>query len=104
EDAWRSLSLQDAATLPLDLVREMNAYIDRTEPFKLAKDPQQAARLDAVLHNATIALYRALVALLPILPEKATAGLAQLGVDVAGRTFDDLMANPPAPGHRLGAG
>ncbi len=92
--AWTSLELQSAATLAIDLVREMNGYIDRTEPFKLAKDELQAARLDAVLHHAAIALYRALIALLPVLPDKAAAGLKQMNVNVEGRTFADLMANP----------
>ena len=103
-NAWREMRLQDAATLPLDLARAANVYIDRTEPFKLAKDASQNARLDAVLHHATVAIYRALVALLPVLPERAAAGLRQLNVDPAGRTFDDLMQNPPPPGHPLTAG
>ncbi len=102
--AWAELRLQDAATLPIELARAMNVYIDQTEPFKLAKDEQQAARLDAVLATATTMAYRALVALLPILPEKATAGLTQMGVDVGGRTLDDLMQSPPTPGHQLGGG
>lgn len=100
--AWSDLRLHDAATLALDLVREMNGYIDRTEPFKLAKDESQAARLDAVLHQAAVAVYRALVALIPVLPEKAIAGLAQMNVSIEGRTFADLMAHPPAPGHPFG--
>jgi len=102
--AWSDLRLQDAAVLPIELARAMNAYIDQTEPFKLAKDEAQAARLDAVLATATTAIYRALVALLPVLPEKASAGLRQLGVDPAGRTLGELMATPPAAGHGLGEG
>ena len=102
QTAYEKLCLQDAATLPIALIREMNGYIDRTEPFKLAKDESKQARLDAVLHRGAIMLYRALVALLPVLPDKATAGLAQMNVNPAGRTFADLMANPPQPGHRFG--
>ena len=102
--AWTEMRLQDAATLPLELARETNGFIDRTEPFKLAKDASQGGRLDAVLHHATVAVYRCLVALLPVLPERAAAGLRQLNVDPAGRTFDDLMRNPPQPGHKLTAG
>jgi hypothetical protein len=40
--------------------------------------------------------------LLPIMPEKAAAGLKQLGVDATGRTLKDLFAAPPAPGSKLG--
>ena len=102
--AWRELRLQDAATLPVELARAMNVYIDQTEPFKLAKDEQQAARLDAVLATAATMAYRALVALLPILPDKAAAGLAQMNVEVGNRTLMDLMASPPEVGHQLGGG
>ncbi|MEM7806734.1 MAG: methionine--tRNA ligase [Planctomycetota bacterium] len=103
-EAWTELRLQDAVTLPVELARKMNAYIDQTEPFKLAKDESQSARLDAVLATATAALYQTLVALLPVLPSKAAAGLEQLGVEVAGRTFDDLRQSAPTAGHQLGAG
>jgi methionyl-tRNA synthetase len=102
--AWQELRLQDAVTLPVELARKMNGYIDQTEPFKLAKDASQAARLDAVLATATAALYQTLVALLPVLPTKAAAGLEQLGVDVSGKTLDELRQAAPAAGHQLGAG
>ena len=102
--AYDELRLQDVVTLPLELARTMNGYIEATEPFKLAKDEAQRSRLDAVLSHAAVAIYRALVALLPVMPQRAAAGLAQLNIDPAGRTFDDLMANPPRPGYRLGAG
>ena len=45
-----------------------NGYIDATEPFKLAKDPANAARLDTVLNIAAHSIHQCLVALLPILP------------------------------------
>ena len=44
------------------------------------------------------------VGLLPILPEKAKAGLAQLGVDIEGKTLADLLENPLPAGHKLGTG
>lgn len=102
--AYEELRLQDVVTLPLELARAMNAYIEATEPFRLAKDESQRARLDAVLAHSAVAIYRVLVALLPVMPLKAAEGLAQLNVDPVGGSFDDLMANPPRPGHRLGAG
>jgi methionyl-tRNA synthetase len=49
------------------------------------------------------AIYRVLVGLLPVLPEKAAAGLAQLGVDPAGKTLAELFAAPLPAGHKLGA-
>jgi methionyl-tRNA synthetase len=103
-DSYQRLALQDCATLPLDLARATNGYIDSTAPFSLAKDPAKASRLDTVLNLSAQSIYSALVALLPILPEKAAAGLAQLGVNPAGRTLDWLLATPLPAGQKLGEG
>lgn len=103
-EAYQKLALQQAATLPIELARATNGYIDATEPFKLAKDPQQAERLDTVLHLACQCIYQVLVALLPVIPQKAADGLAQLNVNVNGRTLADLFASPLQPGHKLGEG
>lgn len=103
-EAYDRVALQQAAQLPVDLARATNGYIDATEPFKLAKDPANAARLDTVLALSCQAIYRALVALLPVLPEKAAAGLAQLGVSAEGQTLDALYSATPAQGHKLGEG
>jgi methionyl-tRNA synthetase len=103
-DAYAKLELQQCALSPIELARATNGYIDATAPFSLAKDPAKAGRLDTVLNLSAQAIYHALVALLPILPEKAAAGLAQLGVDITGRTLSQLIgANLPA-GAKLGEG
>jgi methionyl-tRNA synthetase len=101
---YARLELQQAALLPVELARAANGYIEATAPFKLAKDPAQAARLDTVLHTATQAIYAALVGSLPVLPEKAAAGLGQLNVEVAGKTLPQLFATPLPAGHALGQG
>src|SRR5438094_7509839 len=85
--AYDACDLQQCALLPIELARHANGYIDATRPFSLAKDPAQAVGLDTVLHLSTMAIYVALVALLPMLPEKAAAGLEQLGVNVTVRTL-----------------
>ncbi len=102
--AYEKIELQQAALLPIELARATNGYIDATAPFTLAKDPAQASRLDTVLNLSAQAIYRALVALLPILPEKAAAGLAQLGIDVEGKTLDQLLAADLPAGQKLGEG
>jgi len=101
---YGKLELQSAALLPMDVARAVNGYIEATEPFKLAKDAAKATRLDTVLNVAARAIYRALVGLLPILPEKAAAGLQQLGVDVAGKSFAELYAATPQAGCKFGEG
>ncbi len=98
------LALQDCVLLPVELARLTNGYIDARAPFKLAKDPAKAEELKAVMWRSIQAIYRVLVGLLPVLPEKAAAGLAQLGVDVAGKSLEQLLAQPLPAGHKLGAG
>jgi methionyl-tRNA synthetase len=102
--AYQRLELQQCALLPIELARATNGYIEATAPFKLAKDPAQGARLDTVLNIASQAVYASLVALLPVLPEKAAAGLGQLGVEVAGKRLPELFGTPLATGQRFGAG
>ena len=103
-DAYGRLALQECATLPIELVRAVDGYIEATAPFKLAKDPAQAGRLDTVLNVIARGMHAALVGLLPVLPERAAIGLAQLGVDVAGKSLAELYDAAPTAGHRLGTG
>jgi methionyl-tRNA synthetase len=87
--------------LPVELARAANSYIDQTKPWALEKDPAQAQQLDTVLNLCVQACKTALAALLPILPDKAAAGLRQLNVDSVGATLEALPAELPA-GHALG--
>jgi methionyl-tRNA synthetase len=103
-DAYRRIALQECALLPVELARATNGYIDATAPFKLKNDDAKARRLDTVLNRAAQAIKTALVALLPVLPEKAAAGLSQLGVSVEGRTLGELLATELPAGHRIGEG
>jgi len=100
--AYESLELQQCALLPIELARAGQRLHRCDGPVQTRQDPTQAARLDTILNLATQATYQALVGLLPILPEKAAAGLAQLGVDIAGRTIGDLLGKPLPAGHKLG--
>lgn len=101
---YQSLELQHAATAPIELARTANGYIDATRPFSLAKEPAQSARLDTVLNLSAQAIKNALLALLPILPEKAAAGLAQLGVEFQNKTLPELLTTPLPAGHRVNQG
>ena len=101
--AYERLELQQGAMLPVELARAVNGYVDATEPFKLAKDPEQSARLDTVLNTAAQVVHRCLICLLPILPEKAAMGLQQLSIDPAGKTLRQLYDHPPLDGAVLAA-
>lgn len=64
----------------LEAVRYANKYIADTQPWKLAKDDSQQARLDTVLYNCLEALRIAAVALEPVIPSKSQELLNQLGL------------------------
>jgi len=103
-DAYARLALHECATLPIELARATNGYIEATAPFKLAKDPAQAGRLDTILNSSAQAMKIALSAMLPILPGKALEGLRQLNVPVEGKTLAQLTDEPLAAGHVIGPG
>jgi methionyl-tRNA synthetase len=99
--AYERLELQKCAMIPMDLARAVNGYIDATAPFKLAKDPATLHRAKTVLHISAQAIYRVLAALMPILPEKAVEGLAQMNINPQGVAIGDLLNKDLAPGHVL---
>jgi methionyl-tRNA synthetase len=102
--AYAKCELQHCALLPVELARTTNGYIDATAPFKLAKDPAMSSRLDTVLHVSSQAIFAALVGLLPVLPEKALAGLKQLGAAIEGKGIDQLLADGLPVGHPISPG
>jgi methionyl-tRNA synthetase len=63
------------------LVRELNAYIQEEQPWQLAKDESQAARLDEVLYTLAEGLRVVSVLAHPFLPEATGKLLAALGQD-----------------------
>ncbi|MCE9543832.1 MAG: methionine--tRNA ligase, partial [Verrucomicrobia bacterium] len=65
----------------IDLVNRANALVDTSAPWKLAKDPGQAERLDAVLSTLILSARAAATLLLPIAPEAAAEILRQIGLE-----------------------
>ena len=76
----RQYRLQDGLVTIWTLVRVGNEYVERTAPFKLAKEPGQAARLDEVLYNLCECCRVLGVLLSPYLPDTAGRILKQLGL------------------------
>jgi methionyl-tRNA synthetase len=62
-----------------ELVRRVNQYVQETEPWKLAKDPEAASELDSTLYGIAEGLRVASVLVLPFMPESAERVLAALG-------------------------
>ncbi|RFC42569.1 MAG: methionyl-tRNA synthetase [Verrucomicrobia bacterium] len=83
------------------LARTCNQLIESSAPWKLAKDPDQAARLDAVLYHLAEALRLVAILLSPVLPEAALGILAQLNVAAPPHLADAVWGGLP-DGHLLG--
>ncbi len=93
---YEGFDLQQCALAPIELARAVNVYIDETAPYKLARKPEAQGRLNTILNLSVGAIHQALAALIPVLPEKAPAGLLQLGVDASCLSWSGLSSGLPA--------
>ncbi len=62
------------------LVRRTNQYIEQSEPWRLARQPEQQARLDTVLSAAAESLRLLAIFLTPAMPASCERILGQLGL------------------------
>ncbi|MGA2557768.1 MAG: class I tRNA ligase family protein, partial [Verrucomicrobiota bacterium] len=98
---YRGHLLQEALLCISALITRANQYIDQTSPFKLAKDPAQAAKLDDILYTLAEVCRALGVLLWPVIPGTAEKLQRQLGF--AGAQPNLLTPTPPiAAGHLLG--
>jgi methionyl-tRNA synthetase len=97
------IQLQSALQMIWSLVTRANQYVDHTAPFKLAKDPAQATRLDEVLYNLAEVCRILAVLLWPFLPETASKIYAQLGLSGAPDKFAETRWGGLKSGHSIGA-
>jgi methionyl-tRNA synthetase len=94
--------LQTALETIWGLVNRANQYVDYTAPFKLAKDPTQAARLDEVLYNLAETCRVLAVLLWPFLPTTATRIGGQLRLTSSPAIFEQSAWGGLSPGHTIG--
>ena len=78
-----TLALHDGAAAAFSLVDATNEFIAETAPWKLAKDPAGAGRLDAVLFEVAEAIRLAAVMLLPVMPSSSAEILRRVGESAA---------------------
>ncbi len=72
-------ALHEGAAAAFKLVSAANNYIAETQPWALAKDPAQAARLNGVLADTAEAVRIAAILLAPIMPSSSIEILRRLG-------------------------
>jgi methionyl-tRNA synthetase len=85
--AMDGFALHEGVAAAYELVDATNGFIADSAPWKLAKDPANAARLDAVLFEAAEAVRVAAVMLQPVIPSSSTEMLRRIGAPEAGSSL-----------------
>lgn len=94
--------LQSALQSIWSIVNRANQYVDQTAPFKLAKDPAQATRLDEVLYNLVETCRILAVLLWPFIPDTATKIFSQLNLSGEPNAFAAAKWGELGAGHKIG--
>jgi methionyl-tRNA synthetase len=94
--------LQDALQTIWSLVTRANQYIDQTAPFKLAKDPANAQRVDEILYNLVETCRILAVLIWPFLPGTSAKIYAQLGLRGEPDKFSAAAWGGLTTGHKIG--
>jgi hypothetical protein len=99
-------ALHEGVAAAYDIITATNGFVAETAPWALAKDPQAAGRLDAVLFEATEAVRVAATLLLPVMPTAAVRDPSPRRRDraagrpapAAGRTVEKRRRAPAGAG------
>ena len=89
------LALHEGVAAAFDIITAANGFVAERAPWALAKDPQNAAQLDAVLFEVSEAVRAAATLLLPVMPTSANELLRRL------RRHDAAGRPTPGPRRRL---
>jgi len=103
-DKMNAWAIHEGIAEAWKIVTHANSFVEVTQPFKLAKDPDQAARLDSVLLHLAEALVHVSVLLSPIMPDACKKMREQLGWTMPdGFNISDLSWGLLKEGHQLNA-
>lgn len=101
-DHLKNNRLQKGLYAITTLIDEANSYIDRTAPFKLAKDPDSAGRVDEILYNLAEVARILAVLLWPYVPGTAARIFEQLGLEGDPDRLALAVWGGIQPGHKVG--
>ncbi len=80
EGCFRELALHKALIAAWDFINVTNKYIVAQEPWRLAQDPAEKIRLEAVVYNLLESLRIVAVLISPFMPASAQKIMDQLGI------------------------
>ena len=90
EKLMDDLKITDAIAVVNELVNRANKYIDETEPWSLAKDPEKRANLESVMQHLANTLYVAGMLLKPVLVTASDKLFDQLGATGDLLNYDNI--------------
>ncbi len=96
-------ALHQALEAIMRLSTELNQYVQRNQPWKLAKEDDQAERLAHVLYNTLEGIRWVALMLRPFLPDAADEVLEAFGIDADDRTFATLEWGGLPGGQAIGS-
>ena len=102
-EAAEPYQIHSALAAVFDLASHCNGFIETEKPWALAKDPAEAARLDAVLYHLADSLRLIATLLSPVIPRAARAICDQLGWERP-FTMADARWGVLPDGHVVGTG
>ncbi len=102
KDQLKGYKLQDGLISIWEIITRANQYIDHTTPFKIAKDPAQAQRLDQILYSLVETCRILGVLLYPFLPDTACAIFKQLNLEQKPDKFKLSNWGGMDTGHKVG--
>ena len=88
DDLIATYHMADAVDTVLSIAKRANKYIDETEPWVLAKDPERRERLGTVLYNLLEAIRFLAILLSPFTPDTTEAIFAQTNMNA--KDYDSL--------------
>ena len=98
-EEMKTLGFHKALSEVWSLVKEANRYVVQSEPWELAKDPANQARLDEVLYNLVQILGAVTVMIWPVMPSTSEKLSEILGMDPPGSGLltkpEDLLGLVP---------
>jgi methionyl-tRNA synthetase len=91
EACFEGLALHKALMAVSEFINVTNKYIVEREPWTLAKDPANQARLATIIYNLLESLRIIAVFITPFMPQSAKKIMDQIGIaDMTGQNFDSL--------------
>jgi methionyl-tRNA synthetase len=93
-DAMVGMRTHEALGAAMDLARTANGFVETSEPWALAKDPDRAAELDRVLATLARTLIVLSALFFPVMPRKMEALAERLGLPGV-PSLEGALATPP---------